>query len=356
VRPARQNVQRAAAPSKAIATTQLLGADEELAILGAALATRGPARRGDRRSDCSHLVHAIYEKAGFPYTYASSSDLFLGTDDFQRVAQPRAGDLVVWRGHAGIVINPRQHTFFSALRSGFGVQPYDSPYWKGRGHPHFLRYVKRTPASVLAASSHTLNLKPTALHRMPTPERLPLITRAGTVDPESEDDSASRSEAPPELSITRSVALPPHPRAEQMREALTVAFRESADALQGQDFFRMSLPVVCFDQFEVGKVQHKGNKDWVEMRLVAPDPIAEKPARAVKIAERQRWSLRRRDAETWELSLPEDAIYLPRAEAVRILSRQLAELSESSSNAKGDREKQAQLARWLDALLDMRAR
>ena len=354
--PARQSVPRTSVRSKIITPAQLLDADEELAILEVALDTRRPARRGERRSDCSHLVHAIYEKAGFPYSYARSSDLYLGTEDFRRVAQPQAGDLVVWRGHAGIVINPREHTFFSSLRSGFGVQPYDSAYWKGRGRPHFLRYVKRSPASVLAASNHALSLKPTAMHSAPSPEPLPLITRAGTVDPEDEDDSTSPTEAPSELSIARTIALPAHPRLEQVRAALTAAFRDSADALAGQDFFRMSSPVVCFDQYEVRRIQHKGNKDWVEMRLTAPNRIAEKPARGAKIAETQRWNLRRKDAKTWELSLPEDAIYLPRAEAVRILSRQLADLSASGSGTKDGREKQSQLARWLDTLLDMRTR
>src|SRR5436190_12723230 len=36
------------------------------------------------RRDCSHLVHAIYEQAGFAYPYANSSDLYRGTDDFRR--------------------------------------------------------------------------------------------------------------------------------------------------------------------------------------------------------------------------------------------------------------------------------
>jgi len=37
---------------------------------------------------------------------------------------------------------------------------------------------------------------------------------------------------------------------------------------------------------------------------------------------------------------------------VRILAHQLATLSEAGSAASGDHDKQAQLARWLDVLLD----
>lgn len=113
--------------------------DERLAILGAALNSR---RHVVHPADCSHFVHALYERAGFPYEYASSTDLYAGTDEFRRVATPQPGDLVVWRGHAGIAVNPAQHSFYSLLRSGPGVDSYDSPYWKRRGRPRFFRYVK----------------------------------------------------------------------------------------------------------------------------------------------------------------------------------------------------------------------
>jgi hypothetical protein len=70
----------------------------------------------------------------------------------------------------------------------------------------------------------------------------------------------------------------------------------------------------------------------------------------MQTAEGQRWSLRRNDAESWRLTLPDDAIYLPRELAVRVLAHQLASLTESKE--KSSQEKQAQLARWLDTLLD----
>ena len=114
-------------------------ADDGLAVIAAALDSR---THLDHEPDCSHLVHAIYTRAGFPYSYAPSSDLYTGTYEFQRVNHPQAGDLVVWRGHAGIVVNPAQHVFFSALRSGFGTDAYDAPYWKERGRVRFFRYIK----------------------------------------------------------------------------------------------------------------------------------------------------------------------------------------------------------------------
>jgi cell wall-associated NlpC family hydrolase len=114
--------------------SQILTPDEGLVVIGAALDSRVHLRP---KRDCSHLVHAIYDRAGFPYSYADSSDLYVGTPDFQRVAHPQPGDLVVWRGHVGIVINPSQHVFFSTMRSGPGIDAFDAPYWKGRGPVRF---------------------------------------------------------------------------------------------------------------------------------------------------------------------------------------------------------------------------
>ena len=118
--------------------SRLLTVSDGLAILGA-LDSR---RHADFNSDCSHLVHELYGRAGFPYRYASSSDLYIGVDEFRRVGRPQPGDLAVWQGHAGIVIDPTQHSFFSVLSSGPGVDSYDSPYWKQRGRPRFFRYVR----------------------------------------------------------------------------------------------------------------------------------------------------------------------------------------------------------------------
>jgi len=115
-----------------------LSQDERLAVIAAAL----DSKVAGSEDDCSHLVHAIYEQAGFPYEYASSSDLYEGVDRFQRIAQPQVGDIVVWRGHVGIVVRPSHHVFFSFLSAGPGIEDYSSAYWKGRGQARFFRYLK----------------------------------------------------------------------------------------------------------------------------------------------------------------------------------------------------------------------
>ena len=91
--------------------------------------------------DCSHFVQYLYEQAGLYYGYAPSRSLYEGMEGFKRVLHPKAGDLIVWRGHVGIVVDPAETTFLSALRSGVKISSYESNYWKRRGKPRFLRYI-----------------------------------------------------------------------------------------------------------------------------------------------------------------------------------------------------------------------
>lgn len=112
-------------------------AREGMAIIAAALDFP---RTHRARPDCSHLVHDIYAEAGLPYPYVDSLDLYGGATGFKAVKQPQPGDLVVWRTHSGIVVDPEQRSFYSSLNSGLGVDYYDSHYWKHKGKPRFYRF------------------------------------------------------------------------------------------------------------------------------------------------------------------------------------------------------------------------
>jgi len=129
----------------------LISQDDGMAVISAALDAR---TRRSAGADCSHLVHDIYQRAGFAYDYASSSDLYAGTDEFRQVRHPQPGDLVVWPGHVGIVVNPAQRSFYSALSTGLGVDAYDSVYWKERGHARFFRFVKAYATRDRASNLH----------------------------------------------------------------------------------------------------------------------------------------------------------------------------------------------------------
>ncbi|MGH9571290.1 MAG: NlpC/P60 family protein [Candidatus Angelobacter sp.] len=108
--------------------------------------------------DCSHFVHRLFERAGLPYAYGNSVEMYKGNvDDFRRVSKPQEGDLIVWQGHMGIVVDPQDRTFLSALRSGVKVADYDSHYWKKKGHARFFRYIEGREEQLNRQQSHRIH-------------------------------------------------------------------------------------------------------------------------------------------------------------------------------------------------------
>lgn len=131
---------RPAARASHARTERLLTPDDGLAVISAALDAQ---RHLASNQDCSHLVHTIYGRAGFPYEYATADDLYEGVDAFRRVFHPQVGDLIVWHGHVGIIVRPSRHVFFSFLSEGPATDNYRSAYWRGRGEARFYRYIKK---------------------------------------------------------------------------------------------------------------------------------------------------------------------------------------------------------------------
>jgi hypothetical protein len=319
-----------------------------LAVLDAALKSH---QRPGLKSDCSHLVHAIYERAGFPYAYASSADLYTGIAEFRRVFRPQPGDLVVWPGHVGVAVNPAQSSFFSALRSGQGVESYDSAYWKERGRPHFFRYVKKAPATVQVASSRTANLKPNV---MASPGPGPLIPRnAGTNAAEEAVLSPRRVETSPANVAAPRIQLlnSKRPKPAEVSAALGKNFSETGGALQGENLLKLSRRVVVFDQLKVERVRLKREQGWVDVVINGAFSLPRQNANSKKHTERQRWLLSRRSHDTWELALPPQVIYVSNGVAVRMLVHQLAALTEDASGPPDSLDAKIELAHLLSALL-----
>jgi hypothetical protein len=315
-----------------------LSLDEGLAILNAALDSR---HRADFTSDCSHFVHRLYQRAGFPYAYAPSSDLYAGIDEFQRVTKPQPGDLAVWHGHAGIVVNPAQHSFFSLLSSGAGVDSYDSPYWRHRGRPRFFRYVKATSGGTRLASLRTASLNP------------------GVEVPASDDSEESASKSGPASRLAANpvntvisgapVVHSAHPEPGQVNAAFLQTCADSEENLRGRNLFKSAQPVIVFDHFSVSAMHAAGNQGWVDVQIDEVLFFVEGKAEVRRGSERQRWPLSRHDKSSWELKVPRGTIYVPQHIAVRVMSHQLAQLTDPDSTA-GPQQK-AELARVLDSLL-----
>ena len=335
---------RTAAPDAA----RLLNSDEGLAILGSALEIR---HRKSPRVDCSHLVHAIYEQAGFPYTYASSSELYAGVPAFRQVASPQPGDLAVWRGHVAVVINPAQRSFFSSTRSGFRVETYYTGYWKNRGQPRFFRYLRTARSTVPPVLGKKVNSEVADL-RAPESQDPPDVEDMDTPD-DSPDTSVSMSAIQPaNRALPRTqIVNSSQPKPKQVSDALLQTFSDSEKALQGQDVFKLPQSLVVFERFEVKAVHIKKNEGWAEVKITKTLALAGSKMTPKKGAEQQRWPMTRRDTDEWELTLPQKMIYLPRESAVRILARQLVTLTDSKEEMPGASIEKAELVRSLNVLL-----
>ncbi len=314
---------------------------EGLAIVSAALDSRHHARFA---SDCSHFVFGLYKRAGLPYRYANSSELYAGIDEFREVASPQTGDLVVWRGHVGIVINPAEHSFFSRLRSGPGVDSYDSPYWKKRGRPRFFRYLKVVPNGVLSSSIRTVSTRESAEEPgLDAPE-----------EPSRETRSPARpaNDQPVNFSTPVTVVNAARPKPDQVGAAFLQSCTDSEASLRGRDFFKSAQTLVVFDHFKVRKVHISGSVGWVDVEIDEMVSLTGNKADMHKRSERQRWLLSRRDNSSWELTPARDTIYLPQPIAARILAHELAQLTEDRSETVSRTEEKAELARMLDMLLE----
>ncbi len=316
----------------------LLNANEGLSVIGAALESRG---RAHAKADCSHLVNAVYNRAGFPYSYVSSSDLYAGIEEFHRVQRIQPGDLVVWPGHVGIVINPTQKTFFSALSAGAGVESYASSYWRARGTPRFYRYVK-------ARATRDREEKPTTT---------PALQRAALA---AKDDIATMS--PADSSLTDAgfaEILPPRvqiidsqrPKPDQVTQALLSAMDADAESLSNADVFKLTRPVIVVNKLETRTVKIHGGEGKAAVRITAALSVGANKVTLEKQQQTQTWTLRRRDRKSWEVSFPANAIYVRRDVAVRALAHQLAALADAEESGENLHQK-SQLAQMLNAILE----
>jgi len=315
-----------ASDDRRVTTSGLMSSDDRLLVMSAALG-----RQVSRsKPDCSHLVHEIYSRAGFPYRYSSSSDLYSGISEFQRLTTPQVGDLIVWPGHVGIIVSPAQHSFYSSLRSGVGVDFYDSSYWRGRGKPRFYRYVKRTLMADSSKRYHSLE----------------------DIGAEEKADSTAVLQ-PTNFSITDtlvvdSARLGP----EQIRDAFLKLSNDYGESLRAQDLSKLRVPLVVFDQVNVERLKVKGQKGTVDIRIDGPLTFSDGQLDQKKRHDRQRWTINHHYQTTWQLGLPNAVIYISRDDAARLFAQQFARITDGThDDSPGLKLEKAELARTLAVLL-----
>lgn len=354
-----------ASPQEPGSVTRLLTSEGGRAIVHSA---REYERQARGKPDCSHLVHQIYLLAGLDYPYASSFDLYAGSENFRRVKAPQAGDLIIWPGHVGIVLDPAQHTFYSSVHSGLQAEYYDGPYWRARGRPRFYRYVMESPGSpALGGAQAAIRARETSAQHIAMP-----VNEEGSDDPPSASkqprkaasDATARvvssttaaaqttaTEIPKNILIPTGQKLPTR---EEIAEAISELSNTAGNVLRADDPLKPGLPVVIVDHLEIERVDIRRDHGWAYVRIDSRVSIAAERADLKQRHEKARWELRRTESG-WVALMPVERAYVPRDVAVRILAAQLAQLTQGDGTSNHEDRAvrhEAQLASLLDNLLN----
>ena len=301
-------------------------------------------RQGGPSPDCSHLVHEIYAIAGLRYPYADSFDLYAGIENFVRVTRPQPGDLVVWRGHVGIVINPTEHSFYSSLNSGLGTDFYDAAYWKARGPERFYRYVR-------AARPMVTFVRPRA---QTAGEPVKAIS-----SPSSEEPTTLRAYDSPE--IDTAVEIPSSilvatahriPLQQEVSAAISELNNASGSILTVHDLVGFNRKVVIYDDLVVQRVNAKGQQGSVQMRIDSRVALTTQGIERRASHQVIRWKIIR-TIQGWEALAQPDCVYVPRDVAVHELATRLAFLSQEAGvpQTNADRSEQEEIVRILSTLM-----
>jgi cell wall-associated NlpC family hydrolase len=103
-----------------------------------------PHRGIEKETDCSHFVHEVYRRAGLPYHFRPTADLGNAREfDLLPEKDARPGDLMLFRGHVGIVDD--EGKIISALNNHrhrkTSIHAIDRRYFRTfRGQRYVLRY------------------------------------------------------------------------------------------------------------------------------------------------------------------------------------------------------------------------
>jgi hypothetical protein len=348
--------------------SRLLHAEDGRAIADTAQGLEYPGRGAQ---DCSHLVHQIYLDAGYEYPYASSFELYAGNDKFERVWKPQPGDLIVWPGHVGIVLEPMEHSFYSLVSTGLEAQNYQGAYWRSRGRPRFYRYKVET-RETLTATKVTVPSRPSSStksqdteavfeERTPVaaidPNRPPKLAAERTkvvnapAVPSALSAEKSSFEMPQSIVIT---AGNKPPTVGQVAEGISELSNAFGAVLRSNSVPKpAAVPVVIFEQMRVERLDIKKDHGWATVQIDSRATIRGAETEYRRKREKVRWELRRTESG-WEAVAPADRAYVPNDVAVKNLAAQLARLTDGDGAAAHQENvirQESQIASLLSALL-----
>jgi hypothetical protein len=360
--------QAAPAITGSVSNFRLLDVKEGRAIADAARDQEQSARGAQ---DCSHLVHQTYLDAGYEFPYASSFELYAGSENFERVRNPQPGDLIVWPGHVGIVLEPVEHSFYSLVSTGLEAQNYQGPYWRSRGRPRFFRYKVDNPETLLAAKPRTPSRPSNSTKPQDTEavieERTPVAAMDSNRPPKMASERTkvvsgqpvlpAPSVDKPAFEIPQSIVVAEgnkRPTSSQVAEGISELSNASGTVLRADDPSRLAMPVVIFDRFRVERLDIKRDHGWAQLQIDSRATLAGGETDYKRRHEKVRWELRRTESG-WEAIAPADRRYVPNDVAVRHLAAQLARLTDGDGAAAHQEtalRQESQLANLLSALLE----
>jgi len=262
---------------------RLLNEDEGRTIADAARDHDQPTR-GEQ--DCSHVVHRAYLNAGYEYSYASSFELYAGHENFERVRNPQPGDLVVWPGHVGIVLEPMEHSFYSLVSTGLEAQNYQGAYWRSRGRPRFFRYKVETTETLTATKTAvppraSNSTKPQDTEAV-IEERTPVATIDSNRPPKIASEknkvvSASSIQPVPALAVEKTAFEVPLsiviaagnklPTNSQVAEGISELSNASGTILRADDPKTLTTPLVIFERLRVERLDIKRDHGWARLQI-----------------------------------------------------------------------------------------
>lgn len=346
---------------------RLITRDEGLAIVDA-ISDHHQSLHGKRsKPDCSHLVNAIYDLAGFPYPYAKSADLYRGQPTFVRVSAPQPGDLIVWRGHVGLVRDPRQHSFYSSLRSGLETEDYTSAYWRRRGTPRFYRYRAANHPTILTARQVAprndlgSNFRTQLVSQSIADEPRTNVTSRDFLEPlPASDDDSPNSHVSDTDEIAHTAPSKTvinignkKPTTEQVKEAISKTYQSVSQDLNVDSLLHSKSPVAIFTQLRVERLEFKGKHGWADVSIDTEALLTSGKLDKLARHDEQHWEMQRAKSG-WTITAPTPNIYVPRAFAVRIFAQQLAQLTDQSITdvTVSAASEESQLASLLNTLLN----
>ncbi len=120
---------------------------------------RGPSsyKAIEKEADCSTFVHEVYKRAGLPYGFRPTATLGEAREfDVLPEKEAKAGDLMLFRGHVGIV--DKKGKIISALSTRYrkrktSIASIDRKHFRSfRGKRYVLRYRCLPPDRVVATN------------------------------------------------------------------------------------------------------------------------------------------------------------------------------------------------------------